>query len=43
MELWMDLLFGNWVGLLSVISVSVTFGIIAYLMFMFYSKSHDHK
>ncbi len=43
MELWMELLFGNWVGLLSVITVGVTFGIIAYLLFMIYFKSHDSK
>ena len=43
MELWMDLLFGNWVGLLSVITVATTFGIIAFLLLMMVRKSHDHK
>ena len=43
MDLWMDLLFGNWVGLLSVITVTATFSIIGYLLFMIYFKSHGSK
>jgi len=43
MELWMDLLFGNWIGLLSVITVGVTFSIITYLLAMMYFKSHDSE
>ncbi len=41
MELWMDLLFGNWIGLLSVITVGVTLGIIIFIVAMFYIKSHE--
>lgn len=43
MELWLDLLFGNWIGLLSVITVAVTFGIIAYILGMFYFKTTHNE
>lgn len=42
MELWLDLLFGNWIGLLSVITVAATFGIIAYILSMMVFKT-THK
>ena len=42
MELWLNLLFGNWVGLLSVGTVVATFIVIAYILSMFYFKSHEH-
>jgi uncharacterized membrane protein len=41
MELWMDLLFGNWVGLLSVITVVSTLAIVVFILTMFYVKSRD--
>lgn len=44
MALWMDLLFGNFVGLLSMIVVTATFVIIAYMLWMFVKKSSpDNK
>lgn len=39
MELWMDLLFGNWIGLLSLISIAVTLGVGLFFLFWFLSKS----
>ncbi len=39
MELWLDLLFGNAVGLLSMIVVFATFVIITYMLWMFVKKS----
>jgi|GEM_PF-745929 len=41
MGLWMDLLFGNPVGLLSMIVVISTFIIICYILWMFYKKSGE--
>lgn len=41
MELWLNLLFGNPVGLLSMIVVFSTLGIIVYLLWMFYKKSGE--
>ncbi len=46
MELWMDLLFGNPVGLLSMIVVFTTIIIIGYIAWMFIKKSgegSDHQ
>ncbi len=43
MELWMDLLFGNWVGVLSLLTVFTTISIIGFILFMFYRKSHDDE
>lgn len=42
MELWMDLLFGNPVGLMSVATVLATFLIVVYIIGMFISKSGKH-
>ena len=42
MELWMDLLFGNWVGLLSMIVVFSTAAIIGYLLIMLIRRSGHH-
>lgn len=39
MELWLDLLFGNPIGLMSVTVVTLTFLIVCYLLYMFYDKS----
>jgi len=39
MELWLNLLFGNPIGLMSVIVVTMSFGIVCYLLYMFYDKS----
>lgn len=39
MELWLDLLFGNPVGLSSMLVVITTFVVIAYLLSMFVFKS----
>lgn len=41
MELWMDLLFGNWIGLMSVITVGLSFAVIVFIVVMFYIKSHQ--
>lgn len=41
MELWLDLLFGNPVGLLSMITVLVTIIIIGYISWMFIKKSGE--
>ena len=42
MELWMDLLFGNWIGLLSVITVGASLVIITFLVLMLMRKSSGH-
>ena len=42
MELWLDLLFGNPIGIASVLTVGVTFVIIAYIVGMFIYKSRRH-
>ncbi|MBT1444220.1 DUF3149 domain-containing protein [Shewanella sp. JM162201] len=39
MAFWLDLMFGNPIGLLSMIVIFTTLGIISYLMWMFYVKS----
>ena len=39
MKLWLDLLFGNPVGIASVLTVGVTFAIIVYIAAMFIFKS----
>ncbi len=39
MDLWLKLLFGNPIGLMSMIVVLVTFVIISYLFYMLYDKS----
>ncbi|MDB2387298.1 DUF3149 domain-containing protein [Shewanella sp.] len=36
-------MFGNAIGLLSMIVIFSTIGIVSYLMWMFYSKSADPK
>jgi hypothetical protein len=42
MELWLDLLFGNPIGIASVLTVGVTFIVIAYIVGMFvYKSGHD--
>ena len=43
MDLWMDLLFGNWTGLLSVVTVTATFSIIAFLLLMMLFKANQNK
>ncbi|MGB1111042.1 MAG: DUF3149 domain-containing protein [Gammaproteobacteria bacterium] len=42
MELWLDLLFGNPVGLSSMLVVLTTFAVIVYILAMFVFKS-GHK
>ncbi len=42
MELWMKLLFGNPIGLLSMIVVTTTIVIIGYLAYFFISRSGRH-
>ncbi len=39
MELWLKLLFGNPIGLMSMIVVFITFVIISYFLYMLYNKS----
>lgn len=41
MELWMDLLFGNSIGLMSMIVVSATFLIFCYIIWMFIKKANE--
>ncbi|MGS0680459.1 DUF3149 domain-containing protein [Shewanella sp. 125m-7] len=41
MAFWLDLMFGNPIGLLSMIVIFSTIGIMSYLMWMFYTKSAD--
>ncbi|ABZ75255.1 conserved hypothetical protein [Shewanella halifaxensis HAW-EB4] len=41
MAFWLDLMFGNPIGLLSMIVIFSTIGIISYLMWMFYTMSAD--
>ncbi|QLE84168.1 MULTISPECIES: DUF3149 domain-containing protein [Shewanella] len=39
MAFWLDLMFGNAIGLLSMIVIFATIGIMSYIMWMFISKS----
>jgi hypothetical protein len=41
MELWMDLLFGNWTGILSLITVFGAFATVAFILSMLYRKSYE--
>ncbi|MGB0894811.1 MAG: DUF3149 domain-containing protein [Parashewanella sp.] len=41
MAFWLDLMFGNWIGLLSMIVIFSTLGIVSYILWMFYKKSGD--
>ncbi|MCL1051084.1 DUF3149 domain-containing protein [Shewanella abyssi] len=41
MAFWLDLMFGNAIGLLSMIVIFSTIGIMSYLMWLFYTKSAD--
>ena len=41
MELWMDLLFGNWIGILSIVTVLGSFATAAFILTMLYRKSHS--
>lgn len=41
MELWMELLFGNWIGILSLAAVFGTLATGAFILTMVYRKSHD--
>jgi len=41
MELWMDLLFGNWIGILSLITVFGAFTTVVFVLSMLYRKSHE--
>jgi hypothetical protein len=40
MEFWMEQIFGNWVGLLSMIVLAATLGIWGWFVFFFLRKSH---
>ncbi|ABO25113.1 DUF3149 domain-containing protein [Shewanella loihica] len=39
MAFWLDLMFGNPIGLLSMIVIFTTIGIMSYIMWLFISKS----
>ncbi|WP_133408035.1 DUF3149 domain-containing protein [Parashewanella tropica] len=39
MAFWLDLMFGNWIGLLSMIVIFSTLGIVSYILWMFVVKS----
>ena len=39
MELWLNLLFGNAVGLSSMVVIFTTFIIVSYILYMLYDKS----
>jgi hypothetical protein len=41
MELWIDLLFGNWIGILRLAAVSGTLATGALFLTMIYKKSHE--
>lgn len=41
MELWMNLLFGNWIGLLSMGTIAFALLMMVYLWMMFYKRSHE--
>ncbi len=43
MELWLDLLFGNPVGIASMLTVGVTFAVIVYIVGMFIYKSGHNE
>ena len=43
MAFWLDLMFGNPIGLLSMIVIFSTLGIISYMMWMFVDKSDPNK
>ncbi|MEC4726042.1 DUF3149 domain-containing protein [Shewanella sp. D64] len=43
MLFWLDLMFGNPIGLLSMIVIFCTIGIMSYLMWMFIQKSKPDK
>jgi len=40
MDLWMDLLFGNWIGILSMLTVLGSFATVAFILTMLVRKSH---
>lgn len=39
MAFWLDLMFGNPIGLMSMLVIFTTIGIMSYLMWLFISKS----
>jgi hypothetical protein len=41
MEIWKNLLFGNWIGILSLITIFAALGIIVYLGFWLNKKAHE--
>lgn len=43
MELWVDLLFGNWIGILSMVTILGSFLTVAFIMVLLYRKSHEEK
>ena len=43
MELWMNLLFGNDIGLMSMIVIATTIVIVSYLFYMLYDKSKPNS
>jgi len=40
MELWMDLLFGNWIGILSMVTILGSFATVVFVLALLYRKSH---
>lgn len=40
MELWMDLLFGNWIGILSMLTIFGSFATVVFVLTLLYRKSH---
>lgn len=43
MDLWIDLLFGNWIGILSIATVLGSFLTVTFLLLMLYRKSHKKE
>ena len=41
MELWMDLLFGNWIGILSMAALAGTLATFIFILVLIYRKSHE--
>ncbi len=42
MELWMELLFGNWIGILSLATVLGSFATVTFILILLYRKSHEN-
>jgi hypothetical protein len=43
MDLWVNLLFGNWIGILSMATIFGTLSIGAFVLTLLYRKSHSDK